>query len=105
MTSDDDLAQMSLSDLRDERVRLQADDDRVSYARRAVQSRLDIVRAEQDRRAHGADADADVTDTVVYTADVHAADVYAADTVRKTTRRNMLAYGIGLLEVENDGNN
>jgi len=61
VTSDDDLAQMSLSDLRDERVRLQADDDRVSYARRAVQSRLDIVRAEQDRRAHGADADADVT--------------------------------------------
>lgn len=65
VTSDDDLAQMSLSDLRDERVRLQADDDRVSYARRAVQSRLDIVRAEQDRRAHGGDAavdaDGDVT--------------------------------------------
>ena len=59
MTSGDDLAQRSLSDLRDERSRLQADDDRVSYARRAVQSRLDIVRAEQDRRAHGADADAD----------------------------------------------
>lgn len=61
MTSDDDLAQMSLSDLRDERSRLQADDDRVSYARRAVQSRLDIVRAEQNRRAHGGDADGDVT--------------------------------------------
>ncbi len=60
----DDLNVMSLDDLRAERARLQADDDRVSYARRAVQSRLDLVRAEQERRADGTgidDDDADVT--------------------------------------------
>jgi len=59
----DDLNAMSLDDLRAERARLQADDDRVSYARRAVQSRLDLVRAEQERRADGTDSDddADVT--------------------------------------------
>jgi len=60
----DDLNVMSLDDLRAERARLQADDDRVSYARRAVQSRLDLVRAEQERRAEGTgidDDDADVT--------------------------------------------
>lgn len=46
----DDLRALSLGDLRAQRSQLQDDDDRVSYVRRAAQARLDLVRAELDRR-------------------------------------------------------
>lgn len=41
---------LSLDDLRAERGQLQDEDDRVSYVRRAAQSRLDLVRAVRERR-------------------------------------------------------
>lgn len=45
-----DPRELSLDDLRAERNRLQDEDDRVSYVRRAAQSRLDLVRAVRERR-------------------------------------------------------
>jgi hypothetical protein len=51
VTVADELAAMSLEDLRAERSRLQDEDDRVSYVRRAAQARLDLVRAERERRS------------------------------------------------------
>jgi len=44
---------LSLDQLRDERNRLQNEDDVVSYVRRVAQARLDLVRAEAHRRARG----------------------------------------------------
>jgi hypothetical protein len=49
----DDPASWSLDDLRAERGRLQAAEDAVSYVRRLVQGRLDLVRAEQRHRKAG----------------------------------------------------
>lgn len=55
-----DVTNLSLDDLRRERATLQDEDDRVSYVRRAAQARLDLVRAERERRAGGPDAVVDV---------------------------------------------
>lgn len=49
-TATRDPRELSLDDLRAERNRLQDEDDRVSYVRRAAQSRLDLVRAVRERR-------------------------------------------------------
>lgn len=51
--------EMSLDDLRTERSRLQAEEHAVSYVRRLVQGRLDLVRAEQRQRAVGGHLDVD----------------------------------------------
>jgi hypothetical protein len=48
-----DPGSLSLADLRAERSRLQGEEDVVSYVRRLSQARLDLVRAEQARRADG----------------------------------------------------
>jgi hypothetical protein len=53
-------AEMSLEELRATRARLQHEDDVVSYARRVAQARLDLVKAEQLRRARG-EADVDLS--------------------------------------------
>lgn len=53
-TATGDPRELSLDELRAERNRLQDDDDRVSYVRRAAQSRLDLVRAVRERRNGGA---------------------------------------------------
>jgi hypothetical protein len=50
-----DPASMSLDDLRSLRATLQGEDDAVSFVRRLTQARLDLVRAEQQRRAAHAD--------------------------------------------------
>jgi hypothetical protein len=47
----DELAQLPLQELRARRAALQADDDAVSYVRRLVQARIDLVATEVDRRA------------------------------------------------------
>lgn len=52
-----DPAALSLDALRAERTRLQADEDAVSYVRRLVQGRLDLVRAEQRHRRTGGHLD------------------------------------------------
>lgn len=54
MTASDPTS-LSLDDLRQLRSSLQADDDAVSYVRRLVQARLDLVTSEQERRQLGAD--------------------------------------------------
>ena len=56
-TATRDPRELSLDDLRAERNRLQDEDDRVSYVRRAAQSRLDLVRAVRGRRDGGGVAD------------------------------------------------
>ncbi len=48
---------LSLAELRAMRTDLQNDDDAVSYARRLVQVRIDMVAAEQRSRAQGTDID------------------------------------------------
>ena len=48
-----DPASLSLVELRALRAQLQADDDVVSYVRRLVQARLDLIRAESEHRASG----------------------------------------------------
>ncbi len=48
-----DPSALSLAELRAMRARLQADDDVISYVRRLVQARLDLVLAEQNRRISG----------------------------------------------------
>jgi hypothetical protein len=50
-----DPASLSLDDLRALRAQRQADDDVISYVRRLVQGRLDLVLAEQKRRQSGND--------------------------------------------------
>lgn len=50
-------AELSLGELRAERNRLQDTEDAVSYVRRLTQARLDLVRAEQARRAGEANAE------------------------------------------------
>jgi hypothetical protein len=50
-----DPASLSLDDLRTLRAQRQADDDVISYVRRLVQGRLDLVLAEQKRRQSGND--------------------------------------------------
>ena len=46
---------MTVADVRRERRMLQQDEDAVSFARRIVHGRLDIARAERERRRTGAD--------------------------------------------------
>ena len=53
----DDLGVLSLDDLRRRRGECQGVEDSLSYLRRLVQGRLDIVHAELDRRASGAPSD------------------------------------------------
>ena len=48
---------LTLDELRQVRNQLQSDDDVVSYVRRVAQARLDLVRAEANRRARGEMAD------------------------------------------------
>jgi hypothetical protein len=48
-----DPASLPLEELRAERARLQGEEDVVSYVRRLSQARLDVVRAEQNRRQAG----------------------------------------------------
>ncbi len=48
-----DPATLPLAELRAERTRLQQAEDAVSYVRRLVQGRLDLVRAEQRKRSSG----------------------------------------------------
>lgn len=50
-----DPASLTLDELRDLRAKRQADDDAISYVRRLVQGRLDLVIAEQRRRLSGND--------------------------------------------------
>ncbi len=50
-----DPASLSLDELRAQRALRQADDDAISYVRRLVQGRLDLVLAEQRRRVSGTD--------------------------------------------------
>ncbi|CAB4857487.1 unannotated protein [freshwater metagenome] len=52
-----DPSSLSLADLRALRAKLQADDDAISYVRRLVQGRLDLVLAEQQRRVSGNERD------------------------------------------------
>lgn len=52
-----DPVDLPLGELRAERGRLQDEDDRVSYVRRAAQSRLDLVRAARERRRDGTAVD------------------------------------------------
>jgi hypothetical protein len=52
-----DPAGLSLSELRELRHELQAEDDVVSYARRVAQARLDLVNSETARRATDSDAE------------------------------------------------
>ncbi len=52
-----DPAEMSLSELRELRQELQAEDDVVSYARRVAQARLDLVRSEKAHRAANSGAE------------------------------------------------
>lgn len=52
-----DPSALSLTELRAMRGQLQADDDAISYVRRLVQVRLDLVLAEQTRRSTGDDRD------------------------------------------------
>jgi hypothetical protein len=54
-TDDIDPSQLTLDDLRSVRSRLQGEDDAVSFVRRLTQARLDLVRAEQARRADPGD--------------------------------------------------
>lgn len=49
---------LTLEELRAERGRLQDEDDRVSYVRRAAQSRLDLVRSVRERRSDASTGDA-----------------------------------------------
>jgi hypothetical protein len=53
MTETPDPTQLTLSQLRQLRQQLQVEDDAVSYARRVAQARLDLVIAEELRRAEG----------------------------------------------------
>ena len=53
----DDIESLPLADLRARRAECQAVEDSLSYLRRLVQGRLDIVHAEIDRRASGAPSD------------------------------------------------
>lgn len=53
----DDLGALSLGELRSRRAECQGVEDALSYLRRLVQGRLDIVHAELDRRASGAPSD------------------------------------------------
>jgi hypothetical protein len=62
MMTDTDPRDLSLDELRRTRAQLQADDDALSYVRRLVQARLDLVLAEQERRGSGASAPADATE-------------------------------------------
>lgn len=48
-----DPAELTLEELREVRSTLQREDDVVSYVRRVAQARLDLVRAEAERRRHG----------------------------------------------------
>jgi hypothetical protein len=57
-----DPAQLSLDELRLLRQQMQLEDDAVSYARRVAQARLDLVRAESDRRSEGSGPQAEPTD-------------------------------------------
>lgn len=57
MLNVDDPASLSLDELRARRAGLQRDDDAVSYVRRVVQTRLDLVRAEQQRRGGAGPSD------------------------------------------------
>lgn len=50
-------SEMSLTELRSLRQRLQHEDDAVSYARRVAQARLDLLHAEAQRRVATSDAD------------------------------------------------
>jgi len=50
-----DPGELTLAELRALRARRQADDDAISYVRRLVQGRLDLVLAEQKRRLSGDD--------------------------------------------------
>jgi hypothetical protein len=50
MADQRDVRSLTLDELRDERGRLQADEDVVSYVRRLAQGRVDVVRAELRRR-------------------------------------------------------
>jgi hypothetical protein len=52
-----DPCDLELDELRAERARLQAEEHAVSYVRRLVQGRLDLVRAEQRRRREGGHLD------------------------------------------------
>ena len=56
----DDPTSLSLEELRDVRAKLQHEDDVVSYARRVAQARLDLVKAEAQRRQQG-DRDVDLS--------------------------------------------
>jgi hypothetical protein len=62
ITEPPDPAQLSLDELRLLRQQMQLEDDAVSYARRVAQARLDLVRAELDRRSEGSDPQAEPTD-------------------------------------------
>jgi hypothetical protein len=53
MVTVDDPRSLSLEELRNVRAQLQHEDDVVSYARRVAQARLDLVKAEIQRREHG----------------------------------------------------
>jgi hypothetical protein len=57
-----DPAQLSLDELRSLRHQMQLEDDAVSYARRVAQARLDLLRAEAERRSAGSGAQAEPTD-------------------------------------------
>lgn len=52
-----DPAELSLDELRATRSQLQRDDDALSYVRRLVQARLDLVSAERSSRESGSDVD------------------------------------------------
>lgn len=51
-----DPSELTLADLRAQRASLQAQDDAISYVRRLVQARLDLVLDERNRRVNGSDA-------------------------------------------------
>lgn len=54
-----ELSSLAIGDLRTLRNRLKSVEDGLSYLRRQVQGRLDVVAAEQARRSDGADANID----------------------------------------------
>jgi septal ring factor EnvC (AmiA/AmiB activator) len=55
----DDLASWSTDEVRRARAECEAEEEGISYARRVLQGRLDILRAELERRDHTGDEDAE----------------------------------------------
>lgn len=70
----DGLSDWSTADVRVARAECEAEEEAVSYARRLMQGRLDILRDELERRDRAEDSDGEVTDVLARLASVLSAD-------------------------------